>query len=332
MTPDASVELAPLVLVMGVAGVLYGALLATGQRDMKRFIAYVSIAHFGFIALGIFAFSTQSEVGAVSYMLNHSISTGMLILVIGMVIARGGSSLIADYGGLAKITPGAGRRVPGRRSRLAVAARHELLHLASSWCWSGRTADEPVYTILATVGMILAALYVLWLYQRVFHGPVRGNALVGVGGRPRHRDRAGGRRPQGDPRPERPGEAGARTAAGPGHRHRLLPEAGARRDHADGRRDTVVGRYLGRRQLSCPHCLRSLLLAQDRRQGDAGADQLPGDPAGADHPRRGVRRGAGRGVPAQAPALVGAGVPDAAGAGRRRRRAGVLPDRRAGRR
>jgi NADH-quinone oxidoreductase subunit M len=183
MTPDASKTLAPLVLIMGVAGVLYGALLATGQRDMKRFIAYVSIAHFGFIAVGIFAFSAQSEVGAVSYMLNHSISTGMLILVIGMVIARGGSSLIADYGGMAKIAPAlagvflvaglASLSLPGTNSFIS-----EFLVLVGSY---GR---EPVYTIIATVGMILAALYVLWLYQRVFHGPVRGNALVGVAGGP----------------------------------------------------------------------------------------------------------------------------------------------------
>ena len=140
MTPDASAELAPLVLVMGVAGVLYGAMLATGQRDMKRFIAYVSIAHFGFIALGIFAFSTQSEVGAVSYMLNHSISTGMLILVIGMVDRA--RRLVADrrLRRPGEDHAGAGRRVPARRSRVAVAARHELVHLASSWCWSGPTA------------------------------------------------------------------------------------------------------------------------------------------------------------------------------------------------
>jgi NADH-quinone oxidoreductase subunit M len=183
MTPDASVKLAPLVLVMGVAGVLYGALLATGQRDMKRFIAYVSIAHFGFIAIGIFSFSQQSEVGSVSYMLNHSISTGMLILVIGMVVARGGSSLIADYGGLAKIAPAlagvfllaglASLSLPGTNSFIS-----EFLVLVGSY---GR---EPVFTILATVGMILAALYVLWLYQRIFHGPVRGNALVDVAGGP----------------------------------------------------------------------------------------------------------------------------------------------------
>lgn len=183
MTPDASTKLAPLVLVMGVAGVLYGALLATGQRDMKRFIAYVSIAHFGFIALGIFSFTQQSEVGSVSYMVNHSISTGMLILVIGMVIARGGSTQISDYGGLAKITPalagvflvaGLGTlSLPGTNSFIS-----EFLVLIGSY---GR---EPVFTILATVGMILAALYVLWLYQRIFHGPVRGNALVDVTGGP----------------------------------------------------------------------------------------------------------------------------------------------------
>ncbi len=183
MTPEASKTLAPLVLVMGVAGVIYGALLATGQRDMKRLIAYVSIAHFGFIALGVFAFSAQSETGAVSYMLNHSISTGKLIQVSGMVVARGGSSLIADYGGLAKITPAlagvfllaglASLSLPGTNSFIS-----EFLVLIGSY------GNEPVYTIIATVGMIFAALYVLWLYQRVFHGPVRSNALVDVTGGP----------------------------------------------------------------------------------------------------------------------------------------------------
>ena len=181
MFPDASRTLAPLVLVLGVAGVLYGSLLATGQRDMKRFIAYVSIAHFGFIALGIFAFTSQSMVGSVSYMLNHSISTGMLILVIGMVIARGGSSRIADYGGMAKLTPILGGMLligglttlslPGTNSFIS-----EFLVLIGSY------PTAPVYTILATVGMVLAALYVLWLYQRIMQGPVRGDALMSFDG------------------------------------------------------------------------------------------------------------------------------------------------------
>jgi NADH-quinone oxidoreductase subunit M len=183
MFPDASTTLAPLVLVLAVAGILYGALLATGQRDMKRLIAYVSIAHFGFIALGIFAFSSQSLVGSVSYMVNHSIATGMLILVIGMVIARGGSTQISDYGGMYTVTPLLGGTLliaglttlslPGTNSFIS-----EFLVLVGSY------AREPVFTILGAIGMIMAALYVLWFYQRVMHGPVRGTALVGVAGGP----------------------------------------------------------------------------------------------------------------------------------------------------
>ncbi|SHE46193.1 NADH-quinone oxidoreductase subunit M [Streptoalloteichus hindustanus] len=183
MFPKASQELAPLVLVLAVVGVLYGSLLATGQRDLKRFIAYVSIAHFGFMALGVFAFSTQSQVGAVSYMINHSVATGMLLLVIGMVIARGGSTRISDYGGMARLTPVLGGlfllaglstlSLPGTNSFVS-----EFLVLLGSY------PREPVYTVLAALGMVLAAVYVLWLYQRLFHGPVRGDALVGLASGP----------------------------------------------------------------------------------------------------------------------------------------------------
>ncbi|AHI01645.1 NADH-quinone oxidoreductase subunit M [Kutzneria viridogrisea] len=183
MFPDASKALAPLVMVLGVLGVLYGSLLATGQRDLKRFIAYVSIAHFGFIAIGIFAFTAQAQVGAVSYMVNHSLATGMLILVIGMVIARGGSTSIADYGGMAKLTPLLGGMfliaglstlsLPGTNSFVS-----EFLVLLGSF------PTQPVAAVLATIGMILAALYVLWLYQRIMQGPVRGTALVGISGGP----------------------------------------------------------------------------------------------------------------------------------------------------
>ncbi|MFI6024109.1 NADH-quinone oxidoreductase subunit M [Amycolatopsis magusensis] len=183
MFPDASQALAPLVLTLAVAGVVYGSMLAAGQSDMKRFIAYVSIAHFGFIALGIFAFTTQAQVGSVSYMLNHSLATGMLILVIGMVIARGGSTRIADYGGMAKVTPVLGGlffiaglstlSLPGTNSFIS-----EFLVLLGSF------DTRPVFTIVATLGLVLAAAYVLWLYQRIFQGPVRGDALVGAGGGP----------------------------------------------------------------------------------------------------------------------------------------------------
>jgi NADH-quinone oxidoreductase subunit M len=181
--PVASQNLAPLVLVLSVAGILYGALLAAGQNDMKRLMAYISIAHFGFIGLGIFAFSTQSLAGSALYMVNHGLATGMLFLVVGMVIARGNSRLISDYGGLSRLTPLlAGLFLFAGLSALSLPGLNsfvsEFLVLIGSY------PREPVYAILGAVGMILAALYVLWAYQRVFQGPVRGNALVGVTGGP----------------------------------------------------------------------------------------------------------------------------------------------------
>jgi NADH-quinone oxidoreductase subunit M len=182
--PLASQRLAPLVLTLAVVGVLYGALLAVGQTDMKRFVAYTSIAHFGFIALGIFAFSTQAFAGSTLYMVNHGISTGMLFIVVGLLIARGGSRLIGDYGGVSTVAPLlAGAFLVAGLSSLALPGTNsfvsEFLVLVGSF------PREPVFTILATVGIILAALYVLWVYQRVMQGPLRGSAVLGaVGGGP----------------------------------------------------------------------------------------------------------------------------------------------------
>ena len=172
MFPEASKTLAPLVIVLAVLGVLYGSILAAGQQDMKRFIA-----------LGIFAFNEQAMVGSVSYMLNHSLATGMLIVAIGLVIARGGSTRISDYGGMAKVTPLLGGMLliaglstlslPGTNSFIS-----EFLVLLGSF------TTHPVAATIATIGMVLAAAYVLWLYQRVMQGPVRGNALIGIAGGP----------------------------------------------------------------------------------------------------------------------------------------------------
>jgi NADH-quinone oxidoreductase subunit M len=171
--PDASRDFAPYVLALAVAGVLYAALLAMGQSDMKRLVSYTSIAHFGFIALGIFAFTTEAGTGAVLYMVNHGIATGLLFLVVGMLIARGGSRRIADYGGVAAQAPAlagvflvaglASLALPGTNSFVS-----EFLVLVGSY------PTRPVFTILATVGIILAALYVLLMYQRTMHGPARG--------------------------------------------------------------------------------------------------------------------------------------------------------------
>jgi NADH-quinone oxidoreductase subunit M len=174
--PDASRDLAPYVLALAVAGVLYAALLAMGQSDMKRLVSYTSIAHFGFIALGIFAFTTEAATGAVLYMVNHGIATGLLFLVVGMLIARGGSRQVADYGGIASRAPLlagvfliaglASLALPGTNSFVS-----EFLVLIGSF------PTRPVFTVLATVGIVLAALYVLLLYQRTMHGPPRGVLL-----------------------------------------------------------------------------------------------------------------------------------------------------------
>ena len=193
--PLASQRLAPLVLVLAVAGILYGALLAVGQTDLKRFVAYTSIAHFGFIALGVFAFSTQAHTGAVLYMVNHGIVTGLLFLIIGMVIARGGSRLIDDYGGMAQIAPVlAGLLLVAGLASLALPGTNSFV--SEFLVLIGSFPRAPVYAVLATVGIIFAALYVLWVYQRVAHGPVRGAAMASslgegvspVTGRPRFPD------------------------------------------------------------------------------------------------------------------------------------------------
>ena len=183
LTPQASQQLAPLVLVLAVIGVLYGSLQAFGQADLKRFVAYVSIAHFGFIALGVFAFTSQAQVGAVSYMINHSIATGMLILVIGMVIARGRSTKIADYGGMAKVTPLlAGMVLVAGLSTLSLPGTNSFI--SEFLVLLGAFQTQPVYAVLGAVGMVLAAVYVLRIYQQMMQGPVRGDALVGLTGGP----------------------------------------------------------------------------------------------------------------------------------------------------
>ncbi|SEO66563.1 NADH-quinone oxidoreductase subunit M [Trujillonella endophytica] len=171
--PDASRDFAPYVLALAVAGVLYAALLAMGQSDMKRLVSYTSVAHFGFIALGIFVFTTEAATGAVLYMVNHGLATGLLFLVVGMLIARGGSRRISDYGGVAAQAPVlagvflvaglASLALPGTNSFVS-----EFLVLVGSY------PSRPVFTIVATVGIILAALYVLLMYQRTMHGPARG--------------------------------------------------------------------------------------------------------------------------------------------------------------
>jgi NADH-quinone oxidoreductase subunit M len=175
--PDASRYFAPLVLALAVIGVLYAALLAMGQSDMKRLVAYTSISHFGFIALGIFAFTTEAATGAVLYMVNHGIATGLLFLVVGMLIARGGSRQIGDYGGVAAHAPKlAGAFLVAGLASLALPGTNSFV--SEFLVLIGSFPERPVHAILATTGIILAALYILLMYQRTMHGPARGAAVA----------------------------------------------------------------------------------------------------------------------------------------------------------
>lgn len=170
--PEASKWATPVILVLALISIVYGALVAVGQRDIKRLIAYASISHFGFIVLGIFAMTSQGQSGATLYMVNHGISTAALMLVAGFLISRRGSRLIADYGGVQKVAPVlAGTFLIGGLATLSLPGLapfvSEFLVLV------GTFARYPVVGIIATIGIVLAALYTLVLYQRTMTGPVK---------------------------------------------------------------------------------------------------------------------------------------------------------------
>ncbi|NEC30083.1 NADH-quinone oxidoreductase subunit M [Streptomyces sp. SID8111] len=170
--PEASKWATPVVLVLAVISIIYGALLAVGQRDIKRLIAYASISHFGFIVMGIFALTSQGQSGATLYMVNHGISTALLLLVAGFLISRRGSRLIADYGGVQKVAPVlAGTFLIGGLATLSLPGLapfvSEFLVLV------GTFTRHPAIAVVATLGIVLAALYTLVLYQRTMTGPVK---------------------------------------------------------------------------------------------------------------------------------------------------------------
>jgi NADH-quinone oxidoreductase subunit M len=169
--PYASRTLAPYVLVLCVTGILYGALVAIGQKDLKRLVAYSSVSHFGFIALGVFAFTTQGGSGATLYMVNHGFSTGALFLVVGFMATRRGSRLVDDFGGVATVAPwlGAMTLIAG----LSALALPGLSTFVSEFLvLVGTFTTHRWFAVVATLGIVLAAVYVLWMVQRTIHGPV----------------------------------------------------------------------------------------------------------------------------------------------------------------
>jgi NADH-quinone oxidoreductase subunit M len=169
--PYASRKLAPYVIVLCVIGILYGALLAMGQKDLKRLVSYTSVAHFGFIGLGCFAFTTQAQTGAVLYMVNHGLSTGALFLCVGFLVARGRSRLMGDYSGIGKVAPLlSGVFLVAGLSSLALPGLSTFI--SEFLVLVGTYQRYTVAAVLATVGIIFAALYILLMYQRTMQGPL----------------------------------------------------------------------------------------------------------------------------------------------------------------
>jgi len=167
--PVASMNFAPLVIALSVIGIIYGALLAIGQTDIKRLIAYTSVSHFGFISLGIFAFTTQGQSGAALYMVNHGFSTAALFLIAGFLISRRGSRFIEDFGGVSKVAPlMAGSFFIAGLSSLALPGLSSFV--SEFLVLTGTFTRYPIPAVIATIGIILAALYILIMVQRTMTG------------------------------------------------------------------------------------------------------------------------------------------------------------------
>jgi NADH-quinone oxidoreductase subunit M len=169
--PEASRWATPVVLVLATISILYGAILAIGSRDIMRFIAYTSISHFGFIVLGIFAFTSQSMTGSTLYMLNHGLSTAALFVAAGYLVKRRGSRDINAFGGVQKVAPVlAGLMLFAGLSTLSLPGLSSFV--SEFMVLAGTFSRHPAYAVISTVAIVLAALYILIMYQRTMTGPV----------------------------------------------------------------------------------------------------------------------------------------------------------------
>ncbi len=166
MFPEATMHFTPMILVLSVVAIIYGALVAMIQKDLKKLIAYSSVSHMGFVTLGIFAFTRQGMEGGILQMLNHGVTTGALFLCVGLIYERTHTRMIADFGGLTK--------------RLPIYAVFFMIFTLSSLGLPGMNGfigefmillgaftTQRIYAVIGTVGIILGAAYMLWMYQRV---------------------------------------------------------------------------------------------------------------------------------------------------------------------
>jgi len=181
--PQASIYFAPFISVLAIIGIIYGALVAMVQTDMKKLVAYSSVAHMGFIVLGIFAMTQESMQGAVIQMVNHGLSTGALFLLVGIIYERTHTREISEYGGIAKLVPFfafalmfaslSSIGLPGLNGFIG-----EFLILLGSF--KSSVLNSWIYTVFAASGVIFAAIYLLWMYQRVVFGKVTNPKLEGI--------------------------------------------------------------------------------------------------------------------------------------------------------
>jgi NADH-quinone oxidoreductase subunit M len=172
--PNASRQFAPLMIALAVIGIIYGALVAMVQPDVKRLVAYSSVSHMGFVVLGLFSFTEQGMQGALYQMLNHGVSTGALFLFVGMIYERRHTRMISDFGGLARPMPWfSALFVIASLSSIGLPFLNgfvgEFLIMLGSWT-SLAVQHAWIVTMLAGTGVIWAAVYMLWMLQRVVFG------------------------------------------------------------------------------------------------------------------------------------------------------------------
>ncbi len=169
--PQASFQLVPLISILALIGIIYGALVCMVQKDLKRLIAFSSVSHLGFVMLGLFAFNLQGIQGGILQMLNHGFSTGALFLLVGMIYERRHTRMIEDFGGLWKQMPiFAAFFIVVTLSSIGLPGLNgfvgEFLILV------GTFKSKGLYAVIAATGIILAAGYMLWMYQRVMFGEI----------------------------------------------------------------------------------------------------------------------------------------------------------------
>ena len=167
--PDAALRYAPWLGVLGIIGVIYGAMVAYAQKDMKRLVAYSSVSHLGFVVLGVFSFTQQGLDGAVYQMLNHGVSTGALFILVGYLYERRHSLEISAYGGVA--TPAPKLAIVFLITTFASIGLPVLNNFVGEYLvLQGAAKANIMWAVFAALGVILGACYMLWLYQRTFYG------------------------------------------------------------------------------------------------------------------------------------------------------------------